>query len=200
MFSTKGYLEKKTGPYGIGRFSYLQSLVTEYQDTDSADSKCQVLANLSNFAYDPINYEHLRNLNVTDLFLDAVEESDEKLKEFAIGGICNMCLDEINRRHILDNNGVELTISCLSSPNEETVISAITTLIYLMAPTSKTEITQLPVTECMLRYSVCGNTRLRNLAQIFLADYCDEEQILAAKQFQQQTLSQSQAAADQVLL
>jgi len=28
-----------------------------------------VLANLSNFAYDPINYEYLRQLNVIDLFL-----------------------------------------------------------------------------------------------------------------------------------
>ena len=33
MFSSKSYLEKKTGPYGIGRLSYLQSLVVEYQDT-----------------------------------------------------------------------------------------------------------------------------------------------------------------------
>lgn len=33
MFSTKDYLEKKTGPDGVGRFSFLQSLVSEYQDT-----------------------------------------------------------------------------------------------------------------------------------------------------------------------
>jgi hypothetical protein len=35
MFSTKEQLDKKTGPYGIGRLSYLQSLVTEFQDTNS---------------------------------------------------------------------------------------------------------------------------------------------------------------------
>lgn len=34
-----------------------------------AESKLQILANLTNFAYDPINYEHLRKLNVVDLFL-----------------------------------------------------------------------------------------------------------------------------------
>ena len=34
-----------------------------------ADAKLQVLANLANFAYDPINYEYLRQLNVIDLFL-----------------------------------------------------------------------------------------------------------------------------------
>ena len=35
MFSTKEQLLKRTGPHGIGRFSFLQSLVTEFQDTDS---------------------------------------------------------------------------------------------------------------------------------------------------------------------
>ena len=35
MFSSQEYLDKKTGPYGVGRFSYLQSLVTEFQDTAS---------------------------------------------------------------------------------------------------------------------------------------------------------------------
>ena len=35
MFSSKEQLDKKTGPYGIGRLSYLQSLVTEFQDTNS---------------------------------------------------------------------------------------------------------------------------------------------------------------------
>lgn len=33
MFSSKEYLERKTGPDGIDRFNYLQALVTEYQDT-----------------------------------------------------------------------------------------------------------------------------------------------------------------------
>lgn len=35
----------------------------------SSDAKSQVLANLANFAYDPINYTHLRKLNVAELFL-----------------------------------------------------------------------------------------------------------------------------------
>ena len=34
MFSSKEYLQRKTGPYGIGRLSYLQSLVNEFQDSD----------------------------------------------------------------------------------------------------------------------------------------------------------------------
>lgn len=69
MFSSKEYLEKKTGPWGVGRFRYLQALVTEFQDTSKQEHKLQVLANLANFAYDPINYEHFRRLNILDLFL-----------------------------------------------------------------------------------------------------------------------------------
>lgn len=34
MFSSKDYLERKTGPDGVDRFNYLQALVTEYQDTE----------------------------------------------------------------------------------------------------------------------------------------------------------------------
>lgn len=55
------------------------------------EGKKQVIANLANFAYDPINYEHMYKLNVLDLFLDSLTESDPKLIEFAIGGLCNCC-------------------------------------------------------------------------------------------------------------
>lgn len=68
-FSGKAYLEKKTGKWGVGRFKYLQTLVTEFQDTSRHEFKLQVLANLANFAYDPINYEYFRQLNILDLFL-----------------------------------------------------------------------------------------------------------------------------------
>lgn len=70
MYSTKEYINKQSEKSGRrGRFDYLQSLVTEFQDTENVDSKLQVLANLGNFAYDPINYEYLRELNVVDLFI-----------------------------------------------------------------------------------------------------------------------------------
>lgn len=37
-FSSKSYLERKTGRHGQGRFEYLQTLVTEFQDTDKQGS------------------------------------------------------------------------------------------------------------------------------------------------------------------
>ena len=33
------------------------------------ESKQQVIANLANFAYDPLNYDYMRRLNILDLFL-----------------------------------------------------------------------------------------------------------------------------------
>lgn len=182
MFSSKDYLERKTGPYGIGRFSYLQSLVTEFQDTDSDEAKEQVLANLANFAYDPINYDYLRILKVTDLFLDCLSEKNEKIVEFACGGICNFTLDKRNKEYLLKNGAVNLLIDCLSSTNEETVLSTITCLIFLVTPESKEDITSLPVVDAMLRFSHSSNTRLSNLATVFLEDYCTPARVKEARQ------------------
>lgn len=39
------------------------------------DYKQQVLANLANFAYDPVNYDYFRELNILDLFLGKMYKS-----------------------------------------------------------------------------------------------------------------------------
>ncbi|KAM6473356.1 armadillo repeat-containing protein 7 isoform 1-T3 [Liasis olivaceus] len=166
---------------GLGRLEYLQALVTEFQVTESSEAKEQVLANLANFAYDPRNYEYLRQLKVLDLFLDMLSEDNETLVEFALGGLCNLCLDKINKDYILEAGGVAAVVSCLASANEETVLSAVTTLMYLTTPQSCQEITTLPVIECMLRFSLSANRRLRNLATIFLEDYCSPLQVDEAR-------------------
>ncbi|XP_044533127.1 armadillo repeat-containing protein 7 isoform X3 [Gracilinanus agilis] len=67
-----------------GRLEYLQALVSEFQETASQEAKEQVLANLANFAYDPNNYQYLRELQVLDLFLDVLSEDSDTLVEFAI--------------------------------------------------------------------------------------------------------------------
>ncbi|XP_027482091.1 armadillo repeat-containing protein 7 isoform X2 [Zalophus californianus] len=213
----------KVDPH-VGRLGYLQALVTEFQETESQDAKEQVLANLANFAYDPNNYQYLRQLQVLDLFLDSLSEENETLVEFAIGshpgyyitfsrhilgssglcwflktypflddidgfkecwsgGLCNLCPDRANREHILQTGGIPLIINCLSSPNEETVLSAVTTIMYLSSPGSGShpELTAMPVVQCMLRFSLSANTRLRNLAQIFLEDFCSPSQVAEAR-------------------
>ncbi|NXV01437.1 ARMC7 protein, partial [Cettia cetti] len=196
----------------LGRLEYLQALVTEFQATDSTGNKCrcslalsvssvsshtrpfslseakeQVLANLANFAYDPSNYEYLRQLQVLDLFLDMLTEDNETLVEFAMGGLCNLCLDKTNKEYILEASGVEPIINCLSSSNEETVMSAVTTLMFLTTTRSRAQTTALPVVECMLRFSLSANTRLSNLASIFLQDYCSPPQVEEARNLSKHT-------------
>ncbi|KAK1163900.1 armadillo repeat-containing protein 7 [Acipenser oxyrinchus oxyrinchus] len=181
MFPRRGC----SGSQGSDRFEYLQALVTEFQDTDSQEAKEQVLANLANFSYDPANYEHLRRLQVPDLFLDMLTEDQENLVEYGMGGLCNLCLDKVNKAYILQNRGVELVTGCLSSPREETVLSAITALMYLVTPAARSQITAPPVVECMLRFSLSENKRLSNLAEVFLQDYCSPEQLVRARSLQE---------------
>jgi armadillo repeat-containing protein 7 len=47
---------------------------------------------LANFAYDPVNYEFLRLHRVLDVFLDTLSDGDEALREYSVGGLCNLCL------------------------------------------------------------------------------------------------------------
>ncbi|TRY53701.1 hypothetical protein DNTS_008644 [Danionella cerebrum] len=173
------------------RFEYLQGLVTEFQDTDSEEAKEQVIANLANFAYDPINMEALRTLQVTELFLDMLTEDNENFVEFGIGGLCNLTMERESRDQILQSGGVPLVISCLSSRRDETVLSAITTLMNLYTASSRSEITDRSVVQCMLRFSLSENLRLRNLALLFLQDLCTQEQLDGAKEEMQ---GQSQSA------
>ncbi|XP_048575572.1 armadillo repeat-containing protein 7 isoform X2 [Nematostella vectensis] len=142
----------------------------EYIDRKS-DNKEQVLANLANFAYDPINYEHFRKLNVLDLFLDSITEENEKMVEFGIGGICNCCLDKQNKQFIIENGGIPLIINCLSSSTEETVLSALTSLMFLMTPATTKEILCPAVVDCLQEFADSSNKRLSNLAKVFLKDY-----------------------------
>ena len=40
-----------------------------YHSSYLSGAKEEILANLANFAYDPINYDHFRKLNIVDLFM-----------------------------------------------------------------------------------------------------------------------------------
>lgn len=63
------------------------------------------------------------------------------------------------------------------------MLSAVTTLMYLSSPGpgAHPDLTALPVVQCMLRFSLSANTRLRNLAQIFLEDFCSPGQVAEAR-------------------
>lgn len=98
------------------------------------------------------------------------------------GGLCNLSMDPECRDIILLSGGISLVTNCLSSQREETVLSAITTLMNLTTPSSRSEITDAAILQCMLRFSLSESPRLRNLAALFLQDCCTEEQVARAKQ------------------
>ncbi|GJP52623.1 hypothetical protein CLOM_g11726 [Closterium sp. NIES-68] len=85
MFSTAARLKERQGRSGTSRLEYLQALVTEFQTTQDEEAKEQIVANLANFAYDPINYDYMRKLNVFELFLDCLTEENAKLIDFGMG-------------------------------------------------------------------------------------------------------------------
>ncbi|CAK9276896.1 unnamed protein product [Sphagnum jensenii] len=173
MFSNAERQKERTGKYGTSRDEFLQELVTQFQQTVSEETKEQVVAHLANFAYDPFNYDILRKLHVLDLFMDCLTEANEKLIEFGVGGLCNCSpgfADPANTDVIVKNGGIPLIISCLSSPVENTVLSAIATLYYLCTPLTKKDILTPEVVECMKKYASIAdiNVRFSNLAKAFL--------------------------------
>ena len=172
MFHSKDRVVEKGNKSGRGRFEYLQTLVTEFQDCDKEDAKVQILANLANFAYDPLNYDYLRQLNVIDLFIDMLDDENEQKVEFAIGGLCNLTDDFVNKEYVLKNDGVSAVIGCLSSCNVETVLNAINTLINLITPESKKDIVCEEIIDSMKQLMQSSNPRLKNLATVFVEDFC----------------------------
>lgn len=81
MFSTKARLIQRTGKNGVGRYDFLKLLANEYRTIKSKEAKEQVLANLANFAYDPINYGYMRQLQIIDIFLDTLSEDNQNLMQ-----------------------------------------------------------------------------------------------------------------------
>lgn len=102
------------------------------------------------------------------------------------GGLCNLSMDPECRDIILQSSGISLVTNCLSNQREETVLSAITTLMNLVSPSSRSEITNAAMVQCMLRFSLSESPRLRNLATVFLQDCCTDEEVAQVQQMQGQ--------------
>lgn len=185
MFSSHEQLVKRSGKKGVDRPQYLKELVEEFLTSENTDSREQVLANLANFAYDPINYQWLRRLKVIDIFLDQASEGTPDLRSFAVAGLCNLALDLENKQYILKNGGVALLHECLLMEDEAVVSSALTTLMFLVTPESKSEITSTKAVRQVLSKAKSDNPRIQNLAKIFLSDYCTTEQVREAEEAEQ---------------
>ena len=170
VFSSHLSLKKRTGQTGTSRFRYLNQLVQEFRNTDSSACKEQVLANLANFAYDPINYPHFRSLRVIELFLSQLSPStsnnSETLTEFSVAGICNLCLDPLNREILFRLRAIPLLIYCLENPQEKIVLPALTTL-YHVIDKEATNVIKDEISERILSLCASDSVSLRNTAFLF---------------------------------
>lgn len=94
-------------------------------------------------------------------------------------------MDRECRDQILQSGGIPLVTACLSSHRDETILSAITTLMNLTTEASHSQTTDSAVVQCMLRFSLAQNPRLSNLATVFLQDYCTQDQVDQARELLQ---------------
>lgn len=77
MLASHERLQQRQGKYGTPRHEYLQALVDEYQRTPQLLRKEEIVANLGNFAYDPINYAAMYQLKVVELFLELIGQDQD---------------------------------------------------------------------------------------------------------------------------
>ncbi|KAG4964021.1 hypothetical protein JHK86_040889 [Glycine max] len=176
MFTNDQRQQERTGRYGTSRVEFLQKLVTQFQNTSEDETREKILANLANFAYDPYNYNFLRQLNVLELFVDCLTEPNEKLVEFGIGGICNSCVDPANSAIVTTFGGIPLIIQCLSSPVRNTVNYALGALYYICNESNKEEILRPEVVDVIRRYAAAEEVSVSfsNLAKAFLSKHLAE--------------------------
>ncbi|XP_018579813.1 armadillo repeat-containing protein 7 [Anoplophora glabripennis] len=172
MFSRKEQLIKKTGKDGVGRYEFLKQLIHEFTTTTSLEAKRQTLANLANFAYDPINYDYMKQLHLVDLFLAQLSEDDEELIHFALSGLCNISCDPECKEYIISLNGINFISKFLLHRKEEVSLNALTTLFYLFESHA---IVPKEIEQKVIQYEASSNPRLKNLGKVFLQTYIPSE-------------------------
>lgn len=133
---------------------------------------------MCNFAYDPRNFDHLRALNVIpDLFLDCLTEPDPLIIRFAIGGICNSCVDPTNAKAYLENGLTDELIKHLSTEDLETLQNTLACFALLFDNRSLESKNDLltyheaftpRVKHCIDQYANSDLLQVKNLATIIL--------------------------------
>jgi hypothetical protein len=150
-----------------------------------AEAKRQVLSNLSNFAYDPINFEFLKQLHAIDLFLDQLSSDNEDFLHFGLAALCNISpglsahrsckisnfslADPESKDYIIKLNGIKLISNQLLHKNDEIALNAITTLYYLLFPSFRHLITP-EILDKVKVYQSHPNTRYKNLGEVFMEE------------------------------
>nr|XP_013110142.1 unnamed protein product [Stomoxys calcitrans] len=173
MFNSHKHLKRKTPCPGINREEFIQHLVDEYYTTNNIAQE-QVTANLANFAYDPLNWPFLIKADAVKLFLEILEERNERLQLHGIAGLTNICLDDDIYKYFNNPEVIQqIHRLFLASSNQEILINCCT-IYQFLAKDNKSNI--LPA-EILLRVqnintdSKGKNIRLSNITSLLLLDF-----------------------------
>ncbi|CAO3580487.1 unnamed protein product [Absidia cylindrospora] len=173
MFQTRKYITDRHGQSSPNRLQYLQQLVQEYSTTDSLESKQQVLANLANFSYNPVNYNWLWEINV--VIFSYVK--DKLLQEFGMGGLANICLEPRHQYYIAsDPKHIDIITSYVrtkrSNITTNTILNALVTLMLLLGSEDQSSILTNDLKGGITRLQAdTTNSAISNMATLFLQDY-----------------------------
>lgn len=78
----------------------------------------------------------------------------------------------MSREFIIRTKGYRKISALLWTSDETLVLSALTTLMYLITPESKDEIITSPVVQQIQELTNSTNKRIKNLADVFSQDFC----------------------------
>ncbi|XP_047739617.1 armadillo repeat-containing protein 7-like [Hyalella azteca] len=134
------------------------------------DRRQQLVANLANFGYDPLNFTWLKDAQVVPIFLGILSTPNESLllKRFAAAGICNLTLAPGIVPHLIECGAPALLLPCLSSSDTHTVLSALTALFYFSQLGQHAAVSV--ATSLVMPLKESQDSRIRNLAVILLQE------------------------------
>ncbi|XP_055850526.1 armadillo repeat-containing protein 7 [Episyrphus balteatus] len=173
MFSKNELLKTKTPSNGIGRKEFIENLVQEFYTTTNIEAQEQVTANLANFAYDPINFQHLRDANAVNLFFQLITSRNERLVLHGIAGICNICLDSLSQTEITNSKNIKILFELFETQTNADIIIHLLTTIYLLAA-NKSLSSNVYTKENLQRIrslTKSSEKRIESLASIIIEDF-----------------------------
>ncbi|XP_013110067.2 LOW QUALITY PROTEIN: uncharacterized protein LOC106088869 [Stomoxys calcitrans] len=174
MFNSHKHLKRKTPCPGINREEFIQHLVDEYYTTNNIEAQEQVTANLANFAYDPLNWSFLIKADAVKLFLEILEERNEKLQLHGIAGLTNICLDDNIYKYFNNPEVIQQIHRLFLASNNQEILINCCTIYQFLAKDNKSNI--LPA-KILLRVqnintdSKGKNIRLSNITSLLLLDF-----------------------------
>ncbi|BFF89972.1 uncharacterized protein DMAD_08593 [Drosophila madeirensis] len=184
MFSSHRHLKRKTPDQGIDRRQYIGHLVDEYYTTTNVEALEQVTANLTNFAYDPINWPHLHEAEAFDVFIASLKTQNQNLQLHGIAAICNICLDKTAGELIREELGI-ISGLFVRTDHPEIVLHSLA-LFYQLLNASVVD-KELLLTPSVLKgvqewRQKCHDQRIVKLSNL--------QQVQVVKRFTQQDLEQ----------